>query len=828
MFKKQPSLAIGLVSLSLLVTIIGTLIGLGMAYTYQLNEEQKDAETAVARMSTDLAGELLQSGSTGEKMVTLCDRYFAALEKLPYPSTNLHIFVIAKDNGAFPHLYAKGLPALPADSPPPLDKSYLAGFGGMAYHEGFEKVTSAIEAVGWFFGNKTPKKLLSVAPVTLKEGRVTPMVVVFEVQLDKSTFSGRRLLKGQHLWPLLPLLPMLGALIFISWWITQKLKGLSEGMHTVAKGRYDLRLGEKGPPEIEAVHNRFNQMAKSLQATSDSYSETIKKLQVAQKQAEVAREAKSDFLANISHEIRTPMNGIIGTASLLEETQLSSEQNELVHIITSSGHSLVHLINDVLDFSKLESEKMVLENRPFDLIDLIEETIDLFSYQAADRGLDLMYHVEKQTPSCIFGDRERLKQVLVNLIGNAVKFTPEGEIVASARVSTMKKGTTEHPVLYLGIRDSGIGIAEENLVKVFEAFTQADASTTRKFGGTGLGLSISRKICRHMGGDLVVESEPGTGSEFRIVLPFSEVPQQGTVRPQDNPENIAPLVGKRVIILCKNRTFSELIQFNCQSWKMEAHISPPYSSAVVDQIVSYHPDVLFFDLKGTEGDANAKILLQRLYRAGIPTVLLKHVGEKTQIKDDHLPPAVISVYKPVSDTKLFEALIHSIVKKNQAHHAPDPGDRPAKVLTREEEIQETKRFAQNYPARVLIVEDVQINQKIATMVLQKMGYTQIEVANNGKEGVDRVLKGGIDLIFMDLQMPVMGGEQACVEIRKCFNLERQPVIIAMTGHALAGVKESCITAGMDAFLTKPISIDDVKKGIIESFRKHPDPKVALS
>jgi signal transduction histidine kinase/CheY-like chemotaxis protein len=820
MFKKQPSIALSLVAGSLLVTALGVVIGLGMAYVDQLKGEQSKIEVFLESSTSELAREILQSSATGNQLEELCGRHFDHLDRTGFLMEEKAVMVIGRVNGEISVIYHQSLPPLPAGSKPVIDKNYLAGFGGSSYFEGFDKVNSADVAVASFFGNKTPRKIHAICPVTITEGRVTPMVVISEIQFSKKAFVGGNLLGGQHFWPLLAIFPMMTTLIFVSWWVTQRFKELTAGMQTVAQGRYDLRLAESGPPEIEAIHTSFNKMAKSLQATSDDYNESIKKLRVAQKQAEVAREAKSDFLANISHEIRTPMNGIIGTASLLAQTVLTSEQSELVHIITSSGHSLVHLINDVLDFSKLESEKMELENRPFDLIELIEETIELFSYQAAERSIDLMYHIQSDAPSCIFGDRERLKQVLVNLIGNAVKFTPEGEIVVTAKTVAVKKGKNDQLVLHLAVRDSGIGIAAENLEKVFEAFTQADASTTRKFGGTGLGLSISRKICRLMGGDLVAESVLDEGSEFRVELPFREVPQQGLLRPQNDPKNKDQLKGKKVIILCKNKVFSELLHHNCQMWGMEAHISPPFSVELVEHIIQFSPDILIFDLKALDGDQNAKLLLGKAYAAKIPVIFLKHVGEKSQLNEDKLPDSIRCIYKPLSVTKFYEAIVAGVENKAKAHHAPEKNKQEV-AQAKVEQVKATESFASKYPAKILVVEDVVINQKIATMVLGKLGYSDIECANHGKEGVERVLKGGIDLIFMDLQMPVMGGVEACLEIRKSFNLARQPIVIAMTGHALAGVKESCLAAGMDAFMTKPISIDDVKNGITESFRKIP-------
>ncbi|MCB1234850.1 MAG: response regulator, partial [Verrucomicrobiae bacterium] len=489
----------------------------------------------------------------------------------------------------------------------------------------------------------------------------------------------------------------------------------------------------------------------------------------------------------------------------------------LVQIMRSSGQSLVHLINDVLDFSKLESEKMELENAPVDLPKLIEETIEMFAYYASEGKLELIYFTEKQVPEVIFGDRERLKQVLVNLIGNALKFTKKGEIVVTVRVRAAQTSHGTLPVVHFSVRDTGIGIAPEHHERIFEAFTQADASTTRKFGGTGLGLAISRKLCRLMGGDLKVESAPGKGSNFFFELAFREVPQQGAAKLVDSADLQKHLHERRCAILCANQTLAGLVQHYCRSWKMEAHTLPGLAEPVIPQLLQWRPDVLVLDAKGQEPELLGK-LCNALEEAGIPWLILQTVGEaKTpqSMPSEAKQSLVRFSYKPLSELKLFSCLI-DLLGRGNGEGSLEPAVAKLSAAARDSGI---TGFHEKYPAKVLVVEDVPMNQKIAGMVLKKLGYESIEFADDGKQGVERVNQGDIDLIFMDLQMPVMGGVEATQRIRESFQLPRQPVIIAMTGHALAGVRESCFRAGMDGYITKPISIDDVKNAIVSSYHK---------
>lgn len=658
------------------------------------------------------------------------------------------------------------------------------------------------------FGARGCPGLLVTAAAPVRDHGKVVGILEGAMPLPASSLAANSLLRPIHWLSLLVLVPASLGMAMAGAMISRRFQSLNEGMRTVAEGRYDYRLNPKGNSDFRKVCASFNRMAEGLEKTDKQVKAGIRDLQVMQTQAESAKQAKSDFLANISHEIRTPMNGIIGTTSLLMETPLSDEQKELVHVMRTSGQSLVHLINDVLDFSKLESEKMELEVAPVNVPALIEETIEMFAFHAAENNIELAYFIDKGAPDTIFGDYERLKQVLVNLIGNAIKFTEEGEIMVSVRTASLTSARGEESLVHFSVRDTGIGIPAESQEKVFEAFTQADASTTRKYGGTGLGLAISRKICRLMHGDLKLRSEVGKGSDFYFELPMREVPQQSSLKPADAPELRASITGKRVIIVSGNQMLGSLMQYYCRGAAMEVHLTNQLSPEICAQIVSWKPDAVIIDPKMVSNE-----LLQECSRlldqAGIARVVFLTMGKP---KPKILESAVATVrftYKPLSELKLFTALQNVFLNRGESSLAE--GSIASKL--------ELRSFAEQFPARILIVEDVQMNQKIISMVLKNLGYQSVEIVDNGLQGVERVSQGGIDLIFMDLQMPVMGGIDATLKIRESFFLDRQPIIIAMTGHALAGVKESCLRAGMDAYLTKPISVGEVRGAIEETIPK---------
>ncbi|MCB1078357.1 MAG: response regulator, partial [Verrucomicrobiae bacterium] len=430
--------------------------------------------------------------------------------------------------------------------------------------------------------------------------------------------------------------------------------------------------------------------------------------------------------------------------------------------------------------------------------------------------LELIYFIDPAVPDLIYGDRERIKQVLVNVIGNAMKFTIEGEVLITVGFHEVATAEGATQTLRFSIRDTGIGIPQDQQERIFEAFTQADTSTTRQFGGTGLGLAISRKLCRLMGGELMVNSEPGKGSEFIFALPLTSLPPQSTSRPEHSPELRAPLAEKKVAIVCGNATLAGLIQHLCRTWNMDAHpLTDPMSPENVSRLVAWRPDTVIIDPKLQNRD-QLRELTRTLEQNHIPWIVLQNIGEeKSASVMGNGQSRSRFIYKPVNPLKLITSLVDLL--------ADDSTKRLSAALVKNGANGisgiESGLFGERYPARILIVEDVPMNQKIVGMVLKKLGYQNVSFAENGQEGVDAVFNGGIDLIFMDLQMPVMGGIEATQLIRNNFSLPRQPVIIALTGHALAGVKESCFEAGMDGYLTKPVSIDDVKGAIANTHHR---------
>jgi signal transduction histidine kinase/CheY-like chemotaxis protein/ligand-binding sensor domain-containing protein len=524
----------------------------------------------------------------------------------------------------------------------------------------------------------------------------------------------------------------------------------------------------------------------ALQQQKEEIMEKREEAEAARREAEQANYAKSIFLATMSHEIRTPMNGVIGMASLMSETSLTAEQREYNEIILNSGETLLGVINDILDFSKIESGKMDLEVKDFDLRTCIEEVLDLFASKAAAIGLDLIYQMDNDIPNQIVGDNLRLRQILLNLVGNAIKFTQQGEIFVGVHLLGRSDKQLE---LKFEIRDTGIGIPEDKLNRLFKAFSQVDASITRKYGGTGLGLAITEKLIGLMHGRIWVESTPGEGSTFFFTIQTqrSEKPVKTYVH-----YNTAGIKGKKVLVVDDNPTNLLILKNQLELWKLDAAMASSGEHALEMLSQSQRFDLVITDMQMPEMSGLQLTKSIRELYPGLPVILLSSIGDERNKEYPTLFASILS--KPVKQDMLYRSILSGLSKES----ASLPEEKSKQKLN--------KDFAVKYPLHILIAEDNPINQKLSTRVLSKLGY-QADVASNGKEAIDAFMNKKYDLILMDVQMPEMDGLEATKKIRTLSG--KQPLIIAMTANAMQGDREMCLNAGMDDYISKPVNLDEL-------------------
>jgi CheY-like chemotaxis protein/HPt (histidine-containing phosphotransfer) domain-containing protein len=524
-------------------------------------------------------------------------------------------------------------------------------------------------------------------------------------------------------------------------------------------------------------------VTETRQATED--------LAAARDGALLASKAKSEFLSTMSHEIRTPMNGVIGLTELLLESELDPDQRELASGVKVSAENLLVIINDILDFSKIEAGKLDLEETALNVPGVADDVGRILARAAHDKGLELLVDVHPDVPTALLGDGVRIQQVLLNLVSNAVKFTFEGEVVV--RVS-VRDENSERVALRFEVIDMGIGIAASDQERLFRAFAQADSSTTRKFGGTGLGLAICRQLVELMGGELGLTSVPGEGSNFWFELSLRRSEDSGPLETRDD---LRSLAGRRALVVDDNATNRRILREQLLSWGVEAveaadayeALTLAASSAAAGE--TYDLAVIDLNMPGMDGVELARTLKADASTAPMTMFLLSSSGERLGAAEAHLRGFAGSLTKPVRASELFDCLITGLNDGASPTASMDAATEPGN-----EEVMGV----------ILLVEDNKMNQLVGSKVLAKLGFT-FDIANHGGEAVSAMRAGSYDAVLMDCQMPEMDGYEATAEIRRIEGVVRHTPIIAMTAAAMDGDRETCLAAGMDDYITKPVRLD---------------------
>ena len=561
--------------------------------------------------------------------------------------------------------------------------------------------------------------------------------------------------------------------------LSRRIRQLSDATIAVSRGDLSSEVEVVGSDEVADLGRSFNRMKADIKGYAESLKATNEELKVARDASEAANQAKSDFLANMSHEIRTPMNAVIGMTELVLDTKLTEQQREYLTIVSESGESLLTIINEILDFSKIEAGRIDIEAMPFEVRELIGDALKSLAFRAHTKNLELVGQVDEGVPDILNGDATRLRQVLINLVGNAIKFTEVGEVVI--RVEMVSRNDQRANVRFC-VADTGIGIPEEKQKEIFEAFSQADPSTTRRFGGTGLGLAISSRLVGMMGGSLSVTSNLGVGSEFAFTLDLGidqtrKVPASGRQFPDVD-----------VLVVDDNATNLSILEIMLKRWGVNVTTAPSATVALerIDQRDGKPFRLVITDIDMPE--MGGVEFCQEIRKAdeNVPILALAS-GKHPTINKQLQKLDTVRLLKPVKQSEIFSALTSAVDRshENKQRASDEIPDIP--------------------PSRVLLAEDTMANQKLAVGLLTKWGH-EVAVANNGREAIEALSQESFDIVLMDVQMPELDGLEATRRIRagEAGSSEQIP-IIALTARAMKGDREKCLAAGMDEYVSKPIN-----------------------
>ncbi len=612
--------------------------------------------------------------------------------------------------------------------------------------------------------------------------------------MDQLHLRSLKLANLQVVVALLTGMTMLAALFYLRAVVLTPLHKLTRDAEALRSRDYSTRVQIRRNDEMGELGRTFNEMAEAISEDIAIRDKTAEELRVARDSAEQAVRTKSEFLANMSHEIRTPMNGIMGMTELLLGTSLKKDQRDYLNLINQSAESLLTVINDILDFSKIEAGKLNLDFHEFNLRDSLGDTLQTLGFRAAEKGLELAYQVQSNVPDCLIGDLGRVRQVIVNLVSNAIKFTGEGEVVVDVQLDSL---TRDQVSLHVLVKDTGIGVSPEKQKSIFESFTQAEGSTTRNYGGTGLGLTISQRLVELMKGRIWVESQPGEGSTFHFTLLL----ELGSEERESQRAALETLNALPVLVVDDNETNRRILEQTLQNWEMTPQTAASGAEALVRLAAARESgvpvqlvllDMMMPEMNGLEV---AQRITEEFGEAAPGILVLTSAGESVSPEDASRWGIERTLTKPVKQSDLLDAIsrMFGTSTRDEKEALAESDNRPR--LER--------------PMKVLLAEDGRVNQMVAIKLLEKRGHSVV-LAEDGQIAVELHAREPFDAILMDMQMPRMDGYAATKAIRKreVESGEHIP-IIAMTANAMKGDREKCIEAGMDDYVAKPVRSDEL-------------------